>query len=122
MSPSTRLRSMWITRRSGGTRHLAMPEERLGERELGADAAVTGVADLVSRAAAAFQWIREAWLQRGRAADPVELQAATLDQRAHRRDHRRGVYRAGAQVDHRHATSRPPVGTEQTSRLAVREL
>src|SRR5262245_5809995 len=101
MSPSTRLRSMWITRRSGGTPHLAMLEERLGERELRADAAVAGVADLVSRAAAPFQWIGEAWFQRGRAADAIELQAATLDQCAHRLDHRRGVYRASAQIDHR---------------------
>ena len=51
--------------------------------------------------------------------DLVELEVAALDDRPHGVDHRRGVDRARAQVDHRHAGTRAPLGVEQAAGPAV---
>jgi hypothetical protein len=99
-----------------------MLEERLGQRELRADAPVARVADLVHRAAALLARIRQAGLLHRRAPDPIQAEVAALEDRAHRLDHRRRVDRAGAEVDDRQARGGPPLRVKQAAGLAVRVL
>ena len=135
MSPSTRLSSIRMTRRSvamlsrlnRGAQALAegrdaMLEERLGQRELRADASVARVADLVHRAAALLARIRQARLLHRRAPDAIEPEVAAAQDRAHGLDHRRGVHGAGAEVDDGQAAGRAPLRIEQAAGLAVRVL
>ena len=125
MSPSTRLISIRIVRRSGDMRLSPMAaigrclNSGLGERELRADAAVAGVADLLGGAAPLLAGIGQARLLRLGPTVRDRARGRGPRSAAHRPDHRRGVDRAGAQVDHRHARARAPLGPSRPPGLPL---